>query len=110
VPASLIEHQDGVLVIAERGGEAIEELPHRRCVDVRHDEREGIVRTWLHGREDVGEGEALVGETGRVLAPSPPDVAGAPFLADAGLILEEEADTLVFMRMLKFSQQRRGSF
>jgi hypothetical protein len=37
-------------------------------------------------------------------------VAGAPLLADAGLVLEKEADVLVFMRMLYFSEQRRGSF
>jgi hypothetical protein len=79
-------------------------------VDVRHHEREGIVRAGLDGRKDVGEGEALVGETWRALSPSPPDVAGAPLLPDTCLVLEEEADTLVFMRMLKFSEQRRGFF
>jgi hypothetical protein len=37
-------------------------------------------------------------------------VARAPLLPDAGLVLEEEADALVFMRTLYFSEQRRGSF
>ena len=110
MPAGLIEHQDGVFVVGERGGEAIEELLHRRRVDVRHDEREGIIRARLHGREDVGEGEAFVAKPWRPLAAAPPDVAGAPLLADAGLILEEEPDLPVFMRMLNFSEECRGSF
>ena len=46
----------------------------------------------------------------RALAAPPPDVAGAPLLPDARFILEKEADALVFVRTLNFSQQRRGSF
>ena len=110
VPAGLIEHHRDVLVVADRRSEAVEEHLHRLGIHVRHDEREGVVGAGLDGCEDVGEREALVAEPRRALAAPPPDVAGAPLLADARLVLEEEADALVFMRTLKFSEQRRGSF
>jgi hypothetical protein len=84
VPAGLIEHHRDVLVIA--------------------------VGSRLDGCADVGEREALIAEPRRTLASPPPDVARAPLLPDAGLVLEEEADALVFMRTLYFSEQRWGSF
>jgi hypothetical protein len=37
-------------------------------------------------------------------------MAGPPLLADPRLVLEEQADALVFMRTLNFSEKRRGSF
>ena len=110
MPSGLVEDQDDVLVLADRCGELIEELLHRLGVGVRQHEREGVVGSWLDGCEDVGEREALVAEPRRTLASPPPDVARAPLLPDAGLVLEEEADALVFMRTLYFSEQRWGSF
>ena len=110
VPAGSIEHHRDVLVIADGRGKAFEEHLHRLGIHVRHDEREGVVGSWLHGREDVGEREALVAQSRRTLASPAPDVARAPLLPDAGLVLEEEADALVFMRTLYFSEQRWGSF
>ena len=110
VPAGLIEHHRDVLVIADGRSEAVEEHLHRLGIHVRHDERKGVVGARLDGREDVGEREALVAEPRRTLASPPPDVARAPLLPDAGLVLEEEADALGFMRTLYFSEQRRGSF
>ena len=110
VPAGLIEHHHRVLVVSNRGCEAIEEDLHRLGVGVGQHECEAVVGAGLDGREDVGEGEALVGEARRSLAALPPDVARASLLADARLVLEEEADTLAFMRTLKFFEQRRGSF
>lgn len=85
-----------MLVLCERLGEAVEELLYRRRVDIGHDEWEGIFPARLYRREDVAEVEALAGETGRSLDPPPPDVAGALLLADAGLVLEEKADTHIF--------------
>jgi hypothetical protein len=99
-----------VLAIADGRSEAVEELLHRLGIDVRHDEREGVVGAGLDGGEDVGEREALVAQSRWALAALPPDMAGSALLPDAGLVLEEVADTLVFMRVLNFSQQRRGSF
>jgi len=110
VPAGLVEHKGGVLVIGDGRCEAVEEFLHRLRVGIGHHKGEGIVRTGFDGREDVGEGEALIGEARRALATLPPDMTDAAFLADARLVLEEEADALVFMRTLKFFQQRRGSF
>ena len=40
----------------------------------------------------------------------PPDVADAAFLADAGFVLEKQADTLVFMRTLQFLSGAPGLF
>src|SRR5215467_1440082 len=53
-------------------------------------------------REDVGEGEALVAQSRRALPATPPDVARPSLLANARLILEEEADALIFMCTLNF--------
>jgi hypothetical protein len=106
----LIEDQDDVLVLADGCGELIEELLHRRGVGVRQHEREGIVGAGLDGREDVGERETLIAQAWRALATLPPDAADAAFLADAGLVLEEQAQALAFMRTLKFFEELRGSF
>jgi hypothetical protein len=83
---------------------------HGRRIGIGHHEREGIIGARLDGGEDVGEGESLVAEAGRALAPLPPDVADAAFLPDARLVLEKQANALVFMRTLNFSQQRWSSF
>ena len=92
VPAGAIEHHDHVVVFADGGGEAVEELLHRLGVGVRHDEGEAVVGAGLDGREDVGEGEALVAQPRRALTAPPPDVDRAPLLADARLVLEEQAN------------------
>lgn len=110
VPAGLIEHHRNVLVITDRRGEAIEELLHRLRIHVWHDERKAVVGAGLDGREDVGEREALVAQPRRALAAPPPDVTGPALLSDPRLILEEQADALIFVRTLKFFQKSRGSF
>jgi hypothetical protein len=46
--------------------------------------------------EDVGEREALVALPWQALTALPPDVARPSFLADARLVVEKEADALVF--------------
>ena len=96
----------------------VEEVLHYLGVGVRHDEGEAVVSVRFHGREDVGEREALVAQPRRALAASPPDVDRAPLLVmlqaclwhDPRLVLEEQTNTLVSMRKLNFSEQRRGSF
>jgi len=106
----LIKDHHGVFVMSDRFRELVEEGLHCRRIGIRHDEGEGIIRTRLDGREDVGEGKALVAEPRRPLAALPPDVADPAFLANPRLILKEEADALGFMRTLKIFQQRWGSF
>src|SRR5438270_9773696 len=110
MPSGLVEDQDDVLVLADRCGELIKELLHRLGVGVWQHEREGVVGAGLDRRENVGESEALVAQAWRTLAALPPDAAHATLLADAGLVLEEQAQALVFMRMLKFFEELRGSF
>ena len=110
VPACLIEHHDSVVVRGQGRCKGIEELLHRLGVRVRHDEREAVIGAGFHGCENVGECEALVAKAGRALAAFPPHVAGSALLPDARLVLEEETNTLLFMRTLNFFQQCRGSF
>ena len=110
MPTGLIEHHDDVLVLADGGGDAVEELLHRFGVGVRHDEGEAIVGAELEFGEDVGESEAFVAQPRRSLAPLPPDADRAPLLADPCLLLEEQPDALASMRMLTLPEQRRGSF
>ncbi len=98
-----------MLVLAIVLANAVEELLHR-LVGVRQDERERVVGAGLDGRKDVGEREAPVAEARRALAPLPPDMADAPLLPDARLVLEIQADALIFMRTLSFFQDLRGSF
>lgn len=69
--------------------ELIEELLHCWGIGIGHDKSEGIIRTRLDGGENVGEGEALVAEPRRTLAPLPPDVADTAFLTNPRLILKE---------------------
>jgi hypothetical protein len=99
-----------MLALPDRGGEAVEELLHCLGVGVRHDESEAVVSAGFDRRKDVRECEALVAQRRGALTAPPPDVARPSFLADARLILEEEADALVFMRSLNFSEKCRGSF
>ena len=110
MPARLIKDHHGVFVMSDRFRELVEEGLHCRRIGIRHDEGEGIIRTRLDGREDVGEGKALVAEPRRPLATLPPDVADPAFLANPRLILEKQAYALIFMRTLNIVQQRRGSF
>ena len=110
MPAGLIEDHRHVLVLSNGFGEAIQEGLHCSRIRIRHHQREGVVRGWLDGSEDIGEGEALVGKPRRPLAALPPDVADAALLADTGFVLEEQAQALVFMRRLNFSQKRQSPF
>jgi len=110
MPARLIEDHGRMFVLSEGSREAVQEHLHRRSIGIGHHQCEGVVRARLDGGEDIGKGKALVAKPRRALAALPPDMADAAFLADAGLVLEEQADTLVFMRTLKFFEEFRGSF
>jgi hypothetical protein len=70
---------------------------HRLRIGIGHDQCEGVVRARLHGREDIGEGEAPVAKPRRTLAAPPPDMTDATLLADARLVLEEQTNALAFM-------------
>ena len=110
MPAGLIEHHDDMLVGGNRRSEAVEEFLHRLGIRVRHDEGKAVVGAGFDRCEDVGEREAPVRKARRALPAPPPDVGRPPLLADPRLILKEQPDALIFMRTLKFSEQRWGSF
>jgi hypothetical protein len=99
-----------VFVLGDGFGEAVEEGLHRRRIGVGQHQRECIVRAWLNGGEDIGEGETLIAKPGRALASLPPDMADAPLLTNASLILKEQAEALAFMTCTDGLQQFRGSF
>lgn len=77
-----------------RFGEAIKKLLHRIGMYLRQDQREGVVGLGLGGCEDVSKSEALVSRARRALPSRIPEVAHPAFLANAGLVLEEDAQTL----------------
>jgi hypothetical protein len=110
MPTGLVEDHDRVFVLADCRSEVVEELLHRLGVGVGQNEGETVVGAGLDASKDVGEREALVAQARWALAALPPDMAGPPLLADPRLVLEEQADALVFMRTLNFSEKRRGSF
>jgi hypothetical protein len=98
-----------VFDLANRRSKVVEELLHLG-VGVGQDEGEAVVGARLNSSKYVGEREALVAEAWWTLAALQPDMAGPTLLADPCLVLEEQADTLVFMHTLNLSEQRRGSF
>ena len=110
MPACLIEHHHRMFVISDGFGKAVEEGLHRRRIGIGHQQCESVIGAWLHGREDIGEGEALIAEPRRTLPALPPDMTDAALLADARLVLEEQAKALLFMRTLNFFQKRRSPF
>jgi hypothetical protein len=91
-------------------GESLEERLHAGAIRIGQDQRERVVAAGLDGGVDVGGYVALIDEPRRPLAALPPDVADAPLLADARLVLEVEAQALVFMRALNVLQGSQGSF
>ncbi len=99
-----------MVILGEGFGKAVEEGLHRRRIGIGHHQRKRVVGAWLHGREDIGEGEALIAKPRRTLAALPPDMADAPLLADARLVLEEQAKTLVLMPYTDGLQERRSPF
>jgi hypothetical protein len=99
-----------MLVILDGRGESIEKRLHSCAVRIRQHQRERVVGAWLDSGVDVGGYIALIQEAWRSLAALPPDMADAPLLSDARLVLKIEANPLVSMRTLKFLQRSRGSF
>ena len=110
MPAGTVEHKRDVLIIRDRLGERVEKRLHPNAVGIRQDQRERVVGAGLDRGVDVGVDIALIEQARRSLAALPPDVADAPLLADARLVLEIEPQALVFMRMLNFFQGSQGSF
>lgn len=100
MPARLIEDHRDVLVVTDGGGEAVEKLLHGGGVHFGHDEREGSIGAGLNACENIGECETIVGDARRPLSARPPHTARPSLLSDARFVLEEQPQTLVFMRTL----------
>ena len=110
MPACLIEHHHGMVILGKRLGKAVKEGLHRRRIGIGHHQRESIVRARLDGRKDVGEGEALIAKPRRALSALPPDMTDTALLTDARLVLEEQAKAFAFMTSTDGFQQRRSPF
>ena len=110
MPACLIKHHHRMFVISDGFRKAVEEGLHSRRIGIGHHQRESIISARLNGSEDIGEGEAPIAEPWRPLAALPPYMANAALLADARLVLEEQAKALIFVRTLNFFQKRRSPF
>ena len=110
MPAGLIENHHHVFIRGDRLGEVIEKCLHCLGADRGQNQREGIIGARLDCRKNIGEREAFIAQAWRALAAPPPDPTHPTFLTDPRLVLEKQANALVFMRMLNFSEKRRGSF
>jgi hypothetical protein len=99
-----------MFVLSDSFGKAVEEGLHRRRIGIGHEQGESVISAWLHGRENIGEGEAPIAEPWRTLPALPPDMTDAALLADARLVLEEKTKALLFMRTLNFFQKRQSPF
>ena len=79
--------------------------------DCRHDEAEILAGRCLHRRQQVHPGVSLIAQAKRPLAKRPPAMARAPFLADAGFVLEPQRQVLVWMsRTGDLDRRLRPSF
>lgn len=110
MPACPIERHHRMFVIGDGFGKVVEKDLHRRCIGIGHHQCKSIVRAWLDRREDVGEGKAFVAEPWWTLAALPPDMADPAFLADARLVLKEQAKAFAFMMSTDGFQERRSPF
>ena len=95
MPAGAVHDHQCVFVGRTRGAEPGEKGVHDLSRDFRHDEAEILAGCRLDRGQHVHPGVALVAQARWPLAARPPAVAGAPFLANAGFILEPERQTLV---------------
>ena len=108
MPARLIERHHCMFVISNGFGKAVEESLHCRPIGIRHHQREGLIRAWLNGGEDIAKVKRLLhSPSGRSPRLHQTDAA---LLADARRILKEEAQALIFVRALNFFEERRSPF
>ena len=97
MPAGAVEHDDGVGIGRQRGGELGQKQVHRCGIDDRQHQREVFAGGGADGGEDIGPLVALLREAGGTLALQPPAVAYPPLVADARLVLKPELQALAGM-------------
>ena len=110
MPTGAVEYERDVFAFSYRRGERVEKRLHANDIRIGQDQREGVVGAGLDGGVDISIRVALIGEARRPLTALPPDVADAPLLSDAGLVLKIQAQALGFVRMLNSLQDFPGSF
>ena len=98
MPSRLVYDHDGVFVGGQGFAEPVQEDLHSDRGHLGQHEREALPGGRLHGGEQVRPGVALAAQARRVLAAGEPAVADAPFLAEAGFVLEPERQALAGMR------------
>ena len=94
MPPGAVENHECMLVLAQGFGEVFQEAIHRLGRDRRQDQRKGRSGGGLGSGEDIGPVEPLIAQPGRALSFQPPAMTEAPLLADARLVLKEQADPL----------------
>lgn len=97
MPAGAVEDHDCVLVRRQGLGELGEEQVHGDGRHGRQHQGEVVAGSRLDSGEDVGPFEALVTQSRGPLALQPPAMAQSTLLADAGFVLEVQADPFVGM-------------
>ena len=100
MPARLVEHEHGMSVRGNLGRQLGQKPAHRGGRDGRQHERHFGSGSGLDGGEEVSRGKALVAQARRALAPDPPTVSGAAFLAHSGLVFEPQLDALTRVGLL----------
>ena len=83
---------------------------NRRRIDIGHHQCQSVVSAWLHGCEDVGEGEEIIAKPLRTLPALPEDIRDTDFLSDACLVLEKQTKAFAFMMSTDGFQKRRRLF
>lgn len=90
MPSGAVEDEDGVDIVVEGSGEAVEEQLHDGGADTGEHEGEVLAGGRSDRGEDVGPLVAVLAQARRTLALEPPAMTDPPLVADASLILEPE--------------------
>jgi hypothetical protein len=92
MPASSIQHQNGMRFGRHGAGDLRQHQVHRRRVGFRQHRGHADVARGADRAERMRAGEALLAPAARPLALGVPHLRHAAFLADSGLVLEPRLD------------------
>ena len=98
VPPGLVHDHDGMLAWRNGCGKPVKEQLHCCGVQLRQHQGERGAGLWLHRREQVRPGVALVTQAWRSLAADEPAVAGAALLAEPCFVLKPQRQAAAWMR------------
>ena len=100
MPAGLVEHHDGMLIIGKLKADPAEKQAHRFGRDDRHYQCEPPAGGRLHRAEQMNPGITLVAQSGWPFSARPPAMADAAFLPNPSLVFEPQSDALVWICLL----------